>query len=161
MPRTPLWFRQRAPGDQQGAESAGHQPARQTHRLHQRRAGTRLGKSGHHGLPGDQGRRRQSRANDLDLLFSGKKTMSGIPIKSCVNADQTRVDFLDLSHWGRAVMKDIDFFEVGGQTVFPIYGASGGLSASFIFYFDTGFQVWNDSPRSGSYIDALARPSGY
>jgi hypothetical protein len=101
------------------------------------------------------------RASDLDLLFSGKKTMSGIPIKSSVNADQTRVDFLDLSHWGRAVMKDIDYFEVGGQTVFPIYGASGGIAASFIFYFDTGFQVWNDSPRSGSYVDALARPSGY
>src|SRR5229473_3235830 len=101
------------------------------------------------------------RANDLDLLFSGKKTMSGIPIKSSVNADQTRVDFLDLSHWGRAVMKDIDYFEVGGQTVFPIYGTSGGISASFIFYFDTGFQVWNDSPRSGSFIDSLARPSGY
>ncbi len=100
-------------------------------------------------------------ANDLDLLFSGKKTMSGVPIKSSVNADQTRVDFLDLSHWGRAVMKDIDFFEVGGQTVFPIYGATGGISASFIFYFDTGFQVWIDSPRSGGYIDALARPSGY
>ena len=50
-------------------------------------------------------------ANDLDLLFSGRKTMSGVPIKSSVNADQTRVDFLDLSHWGRAVMKDIDFFE--------------------------------------------------
>jgi len=101
------------------------------------------------------------RASDLDLLFSGKKTMSGIPIKTSVNADQTRVDFLDLSHWGRAVMKDIDFFEVGGQTVFPIYGASGGVAASFIFYFDTGFQVWNDSPRSGSYVDSLARPSGY
>jgi len=101
------------------------------------------------------------RASDLDLLFSGRKTMSGVPIKSSVNADQTRVDFLDLSHWGRAVMKDIDYFEVGGQTVFPIYGASGGIAASFIFYFDTGFQVWNDSPRSGSYIDSLARPSGY
>jgi hypothetical protein len=101
------------------------------------------------------------RAKDLDLLFSGQKTMSGVPIKSSVNADQTRVDFLDLTHWGRAVMKDIDYFEVGGQTVFPIYGTSGGLAASFIFYFDTGFQVWNDSPRSGSYIDALARPSGY
>jgi hypothetical protein len=101
------------------------------------------------------------RANDLDLLFSGKKTMSGVPIKSSVNADQTRVDFLDLSHWGRAVMKDIDYFEVGSQTVFPIYGASGGIAASFIFYFDTGFQVWNDSPRSGSFVDTLARPSGY
>jgi len=100
-------------------------------------------------------------ANDLDLLFSGRKTMSGVPIKSSINADQTRVDFLDLSHWGRAVMKDIDFFEIGGQTVFPIYGASGGISAAFIFYFDTGFQVWNDSPRSGAFIDALARPSGY
>src|SRR5882672_2525805 len=102
-----------------------------------------------------------NRSNDLDLLFSGKKTMSGIPIKSSVNADQTRVDFLDLSHWGRAVMKDIDYFEVGGQTVFPIYGASGGIAASFIFYFDVGMQIWNDSPRSGSFIDSLARPSGY
>jgi len=101
------------------------------------------------------------RASDLDLLFTGRKTMSGVPIKSSINANQTRVDFLDLSHWGRAVMKDIDFFEVGGQTVFPIYGASGGVSAAFIFYFDTGFQLWDDSPRSGSYIDTLARPSGY
>ena len=50
--------RPRAPGDQQGPQSAGHQPTRQTHRLHQRRAGTRLGKSGHHDFPGDQGRRR-------------------------------------------------------------------------------------------------------
>ncbi len=100
-------------------------------------------------------------ANDLDLLFSGRKTMSGVPIKSSISADQTRVDFLDLSHWGRAVMKDIDYFEVGDQTVFPIYGTSGGLSAAFIFYFDTGFQVFSDSPRSGAFIDGLARPIGY
>jgi hypothetical protein len=100
-------------------------------------------------------------SNDLDLLFSGRKTMSGIPIKSSVNADQTRVDFLDLAHWGRAVLKDIDFYEVNGNTVFPIYGASGGLAASYIFYFDTAFQVWDDSPRTGAFIDTLARPSGY
>ncbi len=102
-----------------------------------------------------------SDGNDLDLLFSGRKTMSGVPIKSSVNADQTRVDFLDLSHWGRAVLKDIDFYEVNGNTVFPIYGASGGLAASYIFYFDTAFQVWDDSPRTGAFIDTLARPSGY
>jgi len=102
-----------------------------------------------------------SNGNDLDLLFSGRKTMSGIPIKSSVNADQTRVDFLDLAHWGRAVLKDIDFYEVNGNTVFPIYGASGGLAASYIFYFDTAFQVWDDSPRTGAFIDTLARPSGY
>src|SRR5271169_4073138 len=74
----------------------------------------------------------EGNGNDLDLLFSGRKTMSGVPIKSSVNADQTRVDFLDLSHWGRAGLKDIDFYEVNGNTVFPIYGASGGLAASYI-----------------------------
>src|SRR6201996_996006 len=101
------------------------------------------------------------RASDLDLLFTGEKSMAGVPIKSSINANQSRVDFLDLSHWGRAVMQDIDFYDVGGQTVFPIYGASGGLASAYIFYFVTGFQVWNDSPRSGAYIDNLAIPSGY
>jgi len=101
------------------------------------------------------------RASDLDLLFTGEKTMAGVPIKSSINANQSRVDFLDLSHWGRAVMQDIDFYDVGGQTVFPIYGTSGGLASAYIFYFITGFQVWNDSPRSGSYISNLAIPSGY
>ncbi len=101
------------------------------------------------------------RASDLDLLFTGDKTMAGVPIKSSINANQSRVDFLDLSHWGRAVMQDIDFYDVGGQTVFPIYGASGGLASAYIFYFVTGFQVWNESPRSGAYIDNLAIPTGY
>ena len=101
------------------------------------------------------------RASDLDLLFTGEKSMAGVPIKSSINANQSRVDFLDLSHWGRAVMQDIDFYDVGGQTVFPIYGASGGLASAYIFYFVTGFQVWNESPRSGAYIDNLAIPTGY
>lgn len=101
------------------------------------------------------------RASDLDLLFTGEKSMAGVPIKASINANSTRVDFLDLSHWGRAVMQDIDFYDVGGQTVFPIYGASGGLASAYIFYFVTGFQVWNDSPRSGAYISNLAIPTGY
>lgn len=101
------------------------------------------------------------KADDLDMLFTGKKTMGGIPIKPSINADQTRIDFIDLSHWGRAVLKDIDFFEINGNTVFPVYGASGGLAAAYLFYYDTGFNVWLDSPRSGAFIDSLARPSGY
>ena len=103
----------------------------------------------------------QGSANDYDGLFTGTKSMGGASIKVAIHADQTRVDFLDLSHWGRAVLKDIDFYEVNGNTVFPIYGASGGLAASYIFYFDTAFQVWDDSPRTGAFIDTLARPSGY
>jgi hypothetical protein len=102
------------------------------------------------------------RASDLDLLFTGAKSMAGVPIKSSISANSTRIDFFNLSHSGRAVMQDIDFYDdIGGQTVFPIYGASGGISAAYIFYFVTGFQAWNDSPRSGAYINNLAIPTGY
>lgn len=98
---------------------------------------------------------------DLELLFEGKKTMAGLPLTLSVNADPTRIDFLDMSHWGRAVMQDIDYFEIGNDTIFPVYGASGGLAAAYLFYFITGFQIWNDSPRSGSYIQNLQKPAGY
>ncbi len=101
------------------------------------------------------------RANDLDMLFSGTKTMGGAPIKPSVNADQTRIDFLDLSHWGRAVTLDIDFLNWGGQTNWPIYGSSGGLAAAETFYIGTGFEIWVDSPRSGAFVDSLSRPLGY
>ena len=101
------------------------------------------------------------KGNDLDLLFTGQKTMAGVPMKTSINANYSRIDFLDLSHWGRAVMQDIDYYSVGGNTVFPLYAASGALAAAFAFWFITGFQVWNDSPRSGAYINNLALPAGY
>lgn len=101
------------------------------------------------------------RADSYDGLFSGNLTMSGVPIKTSVNADQTRIDFLDLSHWGRAVMLPMGLHDVGGNTVWPVYGASGGLSAAELFYLVYGMEPWIDSPRSGAFSDNLARPSGY
>jgi len=35
--------------------------------------------------------------------------------------------------------------------VFPIYGASGGIAATFIYYFDTDFNCGRITP-SGSYM---------
>jgi hypothetical protein len=98
---------------------------------------------------------------DLELLFEGKKTMAGVPLMLSINADPTRIDFLDMSHWGRAVMQDIDYFEIGNQTIFPVYGASGGLASAYLFYFVVGMQIWNDSPRNGSFISNLEKPAGY
>lgn len=101
------------------------------------------------------------RADAYDGLFSSTLTMSGVPMKTSVNADQTRIDFLDLGHWGRAVMVPMGLHDVGGNTVWPVYGASGGLSAAELFYLVYGFEPWVDNPRAGSYSDNLARPSGY
>jgi len=102
------------------------------------------------------------RADSYDGLFTGNLTMSGVPFKPSIHADQTRIDFLDLSHWGRAVSKEIGLFEDGeGKTVFPVYGASGGIAAANLFYYDLGENIWLDNPRMGSYIYSLGRPSGY
>lgn len=100
-------------------------------------------------------------ADDLELNFTGKKTMYGAPVKESIHANRTRIDFLDLSHWGRAEMLPIDFLQWGGQTNWPTYGQSGGLNMSELFYIGTGFQCWDDSPRSGAYIYSLARPAGF
>lgn len=106
--------------------------------------------------------RTQASDSQKDVLLSQDPgAMAGAKVVGSINANPTRIDFLDLSHWGRAVMKDIDFYEVGGQTMFPIYGASGGLAAAYIFYYVLAMQVWNDNPRAGSYIQALAKPAGY
>lgn len=98
----------------------------------------------------------------VDLFFNGKKTMSGIPIHANVHWNPERIDFIALAHWGRAVSKDIDLYEVGGQTVYPLYNSvDGGLDAAMIFYIVTSFQVWTDSPRVGTFIENLAKPAGY
>jgi hypothetical protein len=68
---------------------------------------------------------------------------------------------LCLKHWFRVENQPIDYYEVGGQTLFPTYGASGGLSASTMFYLWTGVNIGNDNVRAGVYISSLAIPSGY
>ncbi len=93
--------------------------------------------------------------------FFKVKTMAGVPIKSSIHADPTRIDFLSLSSWGRAVSQEVDYFQIGNDTVFPIYAASGGLAAGFIWYLISSFQIFQDNPRRGSYISGLARPTGY
>lgn len=101
------------------------------------------------------------RTSSFEPLFDNDKmTMGGVRFVASIHGDQTTVYFLDLSHWGRAVMQDIDYFQVGKDVMFPIYGQSGGLASAYIFYFITGFQVWTDSPRSGAYISSLSVPAG-
>jgi hypothetical protein len=95
------------------------------------------------------------------LMKNAPETMSGVPLVTSIHAKPNRVDGLNLKHWGRAEAQPIEMMDWGGQTMFPGYGASGGLSANTLFYFWIGFQVFNDSPRSGVFIENLASVSGY
>lgn len=105
--------------------------------------------------------RQGSSQEQPDMLFGKSGTMGGAPIKTSINADPTRIDFIALNNWVRAVIQDIDMYEVGGQTVFPVYGASGGLAAAYLFYYVLGMQLVCQNPRLGCYIDTLSVPSVY
>jgi hypothetical protein len=102
----------------------------------------------------------QGQNGDLDLLFKNK-TMGGVKIKENVHADTTRMDLINTETWGRVEWLPIDYDEVGGTTVFPVYGASGGLAASYLFYLVTGVQFFIDNPRAVSSVTGLALPQGY
>jgi len=95
------------------------------------------------------------------LKKTASSTMAGRKFVTSVHAKPGRIDGLCLSHWGRAENQKMDYLEFGGQTIFPIYGASGGVSGASIFYFWTGCNVFNANPGAGVYADTLAIPTGY
>ncbi len=89
------------------------------------------------------------------------KTIAGYPIVPSVKATQGRIDFIAQKHWFRQEILAPDFYEVDSKTVFPIYGASGGLASTKITYLVFGGNVGCDDPGTGAYSDGLAIPSGY
>jgi hypothetical protein len=89
------------------------------------------------------------------------KTFGGYPIKTSIHATLNRIDGIILKHWGKGITKEVGFFEEGGQTVFPIYGTSGGLAAGYISYIDVVMNMFMDQPRFGVFWSGAATPAGY
>ena len=93
------------------------------------------------------------------------KTFMGYPIVNKglgnIHAKQGRIDGVCTKCYFRVENQPIDFLEYGGQTLFPQYGASGGLATSSFFYLWTGTNVGMENPRAGCYSDNLSVPAGY
>jgi hypothetical protein len=90
--------------------------------------------------------------------------MVGLNCKYGIHADPTRVDFMRLKTYGRAISLPLGYYKVpggDGQTRFPVYGASGGLNATAIWYLSTSFQIFNTNPRANGFVSGLAVPAGY
>lgn len=102
----------------------------------------------------------------LDLYFgngfgSGFR-LAGAPAKTSYSWDRTRIDFMDLTNWGRAEMKACTFYkDKNGRYVFEMRGASGGVAAAWIFYIVLSFNLYVKNPAALAYIDTLTIPSGY
>jgi hypothetical protein len=98
-----------------------------------------------------------------DLLFDAKKTMyiAGFPVRRSIHADPTRFDLLNLASWFRIETAPVDYFEVGGNTIFAPYSSDGGPLAAYLFYFIAVMQFCTDNPKSLSSVTNVALPSGY
>lgn len=97
---------------------------------------------------------------DIDMMFRNE-TIGGIKTKWSIHADPTRLDLLNLDTWGRVEWKEIDYLQIGNNTVFPVYGASGGIATAYLFYLVAGEQYFVDNPRAVAGVTSLGVPSGY
>lgn len=98
----------------------------------------------------------------VDMLKRKAPTsMAGLEYLTNVRAKPGILDVLALEHWFRIETKPLDYFEVGGQTVFQTYGSSGGLNSAMMFYMVLMAQVGNGQPRRGAYMNNITIPAGY
>lgn len=98
----------------------------------------------------------------VDMLQKDSaETVGGMEKLVSIHAKRGRIDGLVLKHWGRGEIKPIGPLDFGGQTLWPIYGASGGLSAATITYIWGGFNFFVDNPRAGVYWPSCGIPASY
>ena len=98
----------------------------------------------------------------VDMLQANSaETVGGMDKLVSIHAKRGRIDGLVLKHWGRGEIKPIGPLDFGGQTLWPIYGASGGLSAATITYIWGGFNFFVDNPRAGVYWPNCGIPASY
>ena len=76
-------------------------------------------------------------------------------------ASKNTIQGLCPKYWAVGEAKSPDLYEVKGQTVFPVYGASGGVASAHIFYYITSLQLCNSNPRGGIVYSNCGVPSGY
>jgi len=53
-----------------------------------------------------------------------------------------------------------DFYDVAGQTLFPLYGQSGGIAASLVFYMIWQGQMAIVQSREGAFLSGITIPTG-
>ena len=100
--------------------------------------------------------------NSADMLKRKQMTtIAGREILKNVRAKTQRIDILNLKHWFELSTKSLDMHDVGGQTLFPIYGDSGGIASSQIFYMEEMYQYGLGQPRREAYIPNISPVKGY
>lgn len=70
------------------------------------------------------------------------------------------IDFLKLANCMRYETKPVDFYDVAGQTLFPVYGQSGGLASALVFYIVWEGNVAMVQTRENAFLSGITIPKG-
>lgn len=98
----------------------------------------------------------------VDMLKKTAPTMmAGREILLNPRATPGRIDFIDLKDWWRIETKPTDYYDVGGQTIFPAIDSNGGLQSSNLFYLVIMANAGVTAVRRGSFISNAAIPARY
>jgi hypothetical protein len=94
--------------------------------------------------------------------FLGREILVSTHAQDGTNANGGgRIDGICPKYWAIGEMKSPDLYEVKGMSVFPMYGASGGVATAHIFYYICSFNVVNSNPRAGVVFTNCGVPVGY
>ena len=96
---------------------------------------------------------------EVDLAFNRKRQrmLAAVPVMTSINADQRRIDLIDLQNWMRGTYKDLSFLKLGGSTVLPVPNSTS-YDATEISYLAWSQQFACKNPRRGGYISGLTVP---
>lgn len=102
-----------------------------------------------------------NRNEGIDLYFGNNLSIAGVPIEESFLWNKKRMDFVLMSLYGRAVMKEPGWHTVAGRKIFELRGPSGGVATSSVSYVTADWNLFHRNPGANVYIDNLAIPSGY
>lgn len=95
----------------------------------------------------------------MDMLKKNpSSSMAGRPMLINPRGTPGRVDLVDLKEWWRIETKPTDYYDVGGQTVFPVIANSGGLASANLFYLVSGDNIGVNSVRNSAFLSNVAIP---
>lgn len=97
----------------------------------------------------------------LDLYFGDNLSIAGVKMELSNLWNKKRMDFILMSLYGRAVMKEPSWHTVAGRKVFEMRGPSGGVATSTVSYITADWQLYHKNPGLNVYIDNLLIPAGY
>jgi hypothetical protein len=103
-----------------------------------------------------------TRGESGDMLPKRRmRTIGGYEAIINVRAKPGYIDFLALAHWFQVQSKSLSLYDVKGQTIFPTYGASGGISAAMLMYLVIMLQIASVQPRLNAYISGATINKNY